>query len=233
VAPAERPPQRADHNRVEPGDAIGIGLRIPEARLHVLVDLLSPAVDPELILVQRDFVTAYATVGRDTLNGRSVPHRWVNVIGDPPPGVEPEDGIGGIACIGAPSSPIYRMWRRAGLAVVAGRLSLALDQTRRTVNVRISTRGGTLTTVARYEAGGEPWSFLPQRYYLTDPRRQVLYTGDEWGTAHAGAGVVEFTGDRGTEVFEVVASVDLDLGWDYTLTPQAAAPARDGGRHSP
>lgn len=217
VATTWRSPRRPDHNRVEPGDAVGIGIRIPAPRLRILADLLSPVVDPEIVLGQREDVVAYATVGRDTLNGRPVPHRWVNIISDPPAGIPPDEGIGGIACIGHPASPIYRLWRRWGLAVVAGRLLVALDKRRRQVRVRIATAGGVLSLDARYEASGEPWELHPQHYYLMDPSRPVLYTGDEWGTTYPGSGTLEFTGSRGTESFEAVANVDLDLGWDYTF----------------
>ena len=212
-----RPPSWLDHNRVEPGDAVGIGIRIPAPRLWILADLLSPVVDRELILGQQEYVVAYATVGRDTLNGRPVPHRWVNIISDPPTGIQPDEGIGGIACIGSPASPIYRMWRRRGLAAVAGRLLLVLDERRRRVQVRIATAGGVLSIDARYAAAGEPWELHPQHYYLMDPSRPMVYTGDEWGTTYAGSGTLEFTGSHGTGSFEAVANLDLDLGWDYTF----------------
>jgi hypothetical protein len=109
------PPVHGDHNRVEPGDAIGIAIRVPMERVQVVVDLLAPGVPPELVLRQRDDITVYPTIGRDLLNGRPVTHRWVNLIADAPPGVPADEAIGGIACIGAESSPISRMWWRQGL----------------------------------------------------------------------------------------------------------------------
>src|SRR5262245_30317685 len=111
---------RRDHYRVEPGDAIGIAIRMPMERSDLVVDLLAPAVPPELVLSLPSDITIYPTIGRATLNGRRVGHRWANLITDPPAGVPADEGIGGIACIGAPSSPISRMWWRHGLGRVPG-----------------------------------------------------------------------------------------------------------------
>ncbi|HET7180911.1 MAG TPA: hypothetical protein VFI15_01625 [Candidatus Limnocylindrales bacterium] len=97
-----------DRNRVEPGDAIGIVVRVPKDRAHVVAALLMPSVAADWILGLPGAITLYATVGRDSVNGRPASHRWVNVITDPPDGVPPEAGIGGLACIGAPSNAVNR-----------------------------------------------------------------------------------------------------------------------------
>jgi len=107
---------------VEPGDAIGIAIRVPVERLAAVADLLEPYVVRDLVLEQSDFITVYPTIGQDTMNGRRVPHRWVNVVTDPPAGIPSDAGIGGLACIGAPRSAVNRMWWRHGLARVPGRL---------------------------------------------------------------------------------------------------------------
>jgi hypothetical protein len=216
---SRHPGGRRDHDRVEPGDAIGVAIRVPVERFAVLVHLLKPGVPPELVLSQQDFLTIYPTVGRDTLNGRPVAHRWANVISDPPADVAADDGIGGIACIGAPSSPISRMWWRHGLGRVPGRLWLVVDREPLRVRVRIATAGGTLRAEARFDAAGEPWTALPQHYYIlnTDPPR--LLTGDEWGTRHDGSGRVVFDGPDGRITFDTYVGLDTDLGWDYVLGP--------------
>jgi hypothetical protein len=217
VTDGHRPRLRRDHNRVEPGDAIGIGIRVPVDRLRVVADLLAPGIQAKRVMDLPGSVTIYATVGRDSLNGRPVPHRWVNVITDPPSGVPPDDGIGGLACIGAPSGAINRMWWRHGLGRVPGRLSVALDRDRRQARVRIATAGGAMTATAVFESAGEPWAALPQRYYVLGQDPPVLLVGDEWGTRHEGSGSVEFRTPQGVEVFEAYVGLDLELGWDYVL----------------
>jgi hypothetical protein len=206
-----------DHNRVEPGDAIGIAVRIPEDRTRLVADLLAPGVPAERVLSVVGSVTIYPTVGHDSLNGRRVPHRWVNVITDPPAGVSPDDGIGGLACVGAPSNAINRMWWRHGLGRVPGRLSVALDRDRWKARVQIATASGTMTATAVFEPAGEPWVALPQHYYVLNPGLPVLFVGDEWGTRHDGSGSVEFQTPQGVEVFEAYVGLDLNLGWDYVL----------------
>jgi hypothetical protein len=213
------PAGRSDHYRVEPGDAIGLSIHVPVERSAVLVDLLGPGVPPALVLSQRDPIALYPTIGRDTLNGRPIAHRWVNVIGEPPAGVTADDGIGGIACIGAPSSPISRMWWRHGLGRVPGRLWLVLDHEPLRARVRIATAGGTLRADARFEAADEPWTALPQHYYIlnTDPPRML--TGNEWGKRHDGSGRIVFDGPDGHVTFDAYVGLDTDLGWDYVLGP--------------
>jgi hypothetical protein len=210
---------RIDHYRVEPGAAVGVSILVPGERFGVLVDLLGPGVSPELVLGQRESIGIYATVGRDTLNGRPVAHRWVNVIGDPPAGVSADDGIGGMACIGPPSSPISQMWWRHGLGRVPGRLWLVLDRDRLRAHVRIATAGGTIRADARFDGPAEPWTALPQHYYIlnTDPPR--LLTGDEWGTRQDGSGRVVFDGPDARIAFDTYVGLDTDLGWDYVLGP--------------
>ena len=65
---------RRDHNRVEPGDAIGIAVRVPEDRTHLVADLLAPGVRVELVSGVKGPITFYPTVGTDTLNGRPARH---------------------------------------------------------------------------------------------------------------------------------------------------------------
>lgn len=211
-----RPRLRRDHNRVEPGDAIGIGIRVPVDRLRVVADLLAPGIPVKRVMNLPGSVTIYATVGRDSLNGRPVPHRWVNVITDPPSGVPPDDGIGSLACIGARSGAINRMWWRHGVGRVPGRLSVALDRNRQ-ARVRISTPGGAMTATAVFAYAGEPWAALPQHFYVLGPDPPVLLIGDEWGTRHHGSGSVEFRTPQGVAVFETYVGLDLELGWDYVL----------------
>jgi hypothetical protein len=208
---------RRDHNRVEPGNAIGIAIRVPADRLHVVADLLAPGVSSERVWGLTGSVTIYATVGHDSLNGRPVPHRWASVIADPPAGVPPDDGIGGLACIGAQSSDINRMWWRHGLGRVRGRLSVALDPDRWQARVRIVTAGGTMTARAMFEPAGEPWVALPQHYHVLNHDPPVVFVGDEWGTRHDGSGSVEFRAPAGLDVFDAYVGLDLDLGWDYAL----------------
>jgi hypothetical protein len=212
-----RPPRRPDRNRVEPGDSVGLSIRIPLPRLAIVADLLAPDVPRERVLALRDSVTVYPTIGWDTLNGRRVRHRWVNVLSDPPAGVPPETGLGGLACIGAPADPINRMWRRHGQVVVPGRLWLRVDRDACRARARIVTRGGTLTADATFQPVGEPWEVIPQHYYLMDPARPIVFEGDEWGTTYAGGGQVEFLGGDRIESFDADVNVDLDLGWDYTF----------------
>lgn len=210
-------PERLDHNRVEPGDAIGIGIRVPRDHLQVVADLLAPSVPSARIQGISGTVTIYPTVGRDRLNGRASSHRWVNVMTDPPAGVLPDGGLGGLACIGAPSNAINQMWWRHGLARVPGSVAMTLDRNRLLARIRIATAGGTLTASASFQPVGEPWVALPQHYYILNRDPPVLLTGDEWGTRHDGTGVVEFRTSRYEDVFEAYVGLDLDLGWDYVL----------------
>jgi DNA-binding transcriptional LysR family regulator len=212
-----QPPRRPDHNRVEPGDAIGVAIRIPVEHHDVVVDLLAPHIDRSLVEDQQDFITVYPTTGRDLLNGRPVRHCWVNVLADPPAAVPHDDAIGGLACIGAPSNLVNRMWWRHGLGRVPGQLRLTLDRAKLHATVRIATEGGLFTAIAGFESEGEGWAALPQHYYLLDPDRRRLLTGDEWGTRHDGRGSVTFVGPRGETAFETYVGLDLDLGWDYLL----------------
>jgi len=206
-----------DRNRVEPGDAIGIAVRVPEDRARLVAALLAPGVPEERVVGVKGSITIYPTVGRDSLNGRPVSHRWVNVLTDPPAGVPPDDGLGGLACIGAPSNAINRMWWRHGLGRVPGRLFVAIDRDRWEARVRIATAGGTMTATAAFEPTGEPWAALPQNYYVLSQGPPVLLTGDEWGTRYDGVGSIEFRTPQGFERFEAYVGLDLDLGWDYVL----------------
>jgi len=206
-----------DHNRVEPGDAIGIAIRIPKDRARIVAELLAPSISVAWILGLPGAITLYATVGRDSLNGRPASHRWVNVITDPPAGVPPDGGVGGLACVGAPSDAVNRMWWRHGLGRVPGRLSVALDRDRFEARVRIVTAGGSITADAEFEPAGEPWVALPQHYYVLSPGLPVLLLGDEWGTRHDGSGSVASSTPQGAEAFEAYVGLDLDLGWDYML----------------
>ena len=202
---------------MEPGDAIGIAIRMTVDHTSVVAQLLAPYVSAEFTVGLPGAITVYATVGHDFLNGRSVSHRWVNVITDPPAGVSPDDGIGGLACIGAPSNAVNCMWWRHGLGRVPGRLSLALDHDRRRARLRIATAGGTLTATAAFEPAGEPWVALPQHYYVLGQDPPVLLIGHEWGTRHDGSGSVEFRNQQGVDAFEAYVGLDLDFGWDYVL----------------
>src|SRR5258708_4914251 len=66
--PHGRPPR--DHNRVEPGDAIGVAIRMPKDRAPIVAELLTPALSSEWILALPAAITLYATVGHDLVNGR-------------------------------------------------------------------------------------------------------------------------------------------------------------------
>ncbi len=215
-----RPPRRTDHNRVEPTDAVGMGVRIPVEHLEWVAELVAPCVPRARIARQTSFITLYATMGTDDLNGRRVGHRWVNVISDPPPGVDPI-WIGGFAYIGSAGSPIGRMWARVGQVVVPGTVRLSIDRRQRRAEFFIGTAGGTVSASAEFDARGERWTYLPQRYYLMDPARPIHYRGDEWGLAHAGRASVRATGSSGSSEFEADASVDLEVGWDYVFRPYA------------
>jgi hypothetical protein len=210
-----------DHNRVEPGDAIGVAIRMTVARASIVAELLAPSISAERILRLPGAITLYATVGRDSLNGHPASHRWVSVITDPPEGVPPDDGIGGLACIGAASDEVNRMWWRHGLGRVPGRLAVALDKDRWEARVRIATAGGTMTVAALFAPVGEPWVALPQHYYVLGQDPPALLLGDEWGTRHDGSGSVEFRSPRGVDTFDAQVGLDLDLGWDYTLAERS------------
>jgi len=169
------------------------------------------------------FITLYATVGRDLLDGRPVRHRWVNVISEPPAGIPGDDAIGGLAYVGSPRSPIGRMWARAGLPVVPGRLWLSIDRARRTARLQIVTAGGRVRAAIAFEPAGLPWSVRPQHYYLMDPERPILYAGDESGVAHDGVASVTLDGTHRTADLVAAASVDLEVGWDYAFEPITAS----------
>jgi len=206
-----------DHNRVEPGDAIGIAIRMPVDRAHIVAALLAPSLPAEWITGLPGAITLYATVGNDSLNGHPASHRWVNVITDPPAGVPPDEGIGGLACIGSATDPVNRTWWRHGLGRVPGRLDVGLDRDRLEARVRIVTAGATITANAAFAPAGEQWVALPQHYYVLRPGRPMLLLGDEWGTRHDGSGSVAYSTPQGAGAFEASVGLDLDLGWDYRL----------------
>lgn len=212
-----RPGRAGDRNRVEPGDAIGIGIRMPTDRTRLVAELLAPALSREWILGLPGAITLYATVGHDSLNGRPASHRWVNVITDPPMGVPHDAGIGGLACIGSPRSPINRMWWRHGLGRVPGRLSVAFDRDRLEARVGIETAGGTVEAHATFAPAGAPWAAVPQQYYVLSPDRAHLLQGDEWGVRHDGTGSVTGSTRVRVETFDTYVGLDLELGWDYVL----------------
>lgn len=206
-----------DRNRVEPGDAIGIGIRIPRARIEIVAGLLAPALSRVWILGQPGTITLYATVGRDSLNGRPASHRWVNVITDPPSGVPADAGIGGLACIGSPTSAVNRMWWRHGLGRVPGRLAVEFDRRRMAARVRIDTAGGRMVVDSAFSPDGAPWAAVPQQYYVLSPDRTRLFLGDEWGIRHDGAGSLSWSSVDGVASFDTYVGLDVDLGWDYRL----------------
>lgn len=209
---------RPSHNRVDPGEALGVSIRIPIEHRQVVADLLAPHIPSNLIIAQASPITVYPTVGRDTLDGRPIAHRWTNVLGDPPAGISPDAGLGGLACIGAPSNAVNRMWWRHGLGRVPGRLWMWVDPDRRRARTRIVTVGGTLTAIATFDANGEAWDALPQSYHAWGLQGWRLLQGNEWGVRWDGSGSVEFARTDGTSVtFETYIGLDTDLGWDYRL----------------
>jgi hypothetical protein len=226
--------RRPDHNRVVPGDGVGVAIWVPVEQVDVAVGLLAPHIPEAALRAERSDIVLYATVGRDTLNGRPVGHRWVNILGEPPDAGEdhpfPDSGaavpsfaVGGMGFIGAPRASITRMWIRAGLPHVPGRIRrLRLDRAAHRVTVAIETAGGDIAATGSFAAAGDRWESHPTRYHIVTAQPPVVYHGDEWGTRHDGSGTATWTDSRGRRgSFETYVGVDVDLGWDYTFEPIA------------
>jgi hypothetical protein len=234
--------RRPDHYRVQPGDAVGVAIWIPLDHVEVAISLLAPHIPEAVLRAQGSAVVLYATVGRATLNGGPVGHRWVNVLGDPPApdatgtssdvaDAPPSFAVGGMGIIGAARSPITRMWIRAGLPHVPGRIRrLRLDRAAHRVEVDIETAGGSVAASGSFSAAGDAWESHPTRYHVITATPPIVYHGDEWGTRHDGSGTATWTATRGPRrTFETYVGVDLDLGWDYALEPVAGPRSPSAG----
>ena len=225
----------ADRYIVEPGEATGVSIRIPVAYLEVAVALLAPYVSEAALEAQHSEVALYPTVGLDTLNGRSVRHRWVNILGSPPePDHEAGFAVGAMGFIGSRGSPISRMWIRAGQPHVPGRIRrFHVDRAARRVDIVVETAGGSVGVSGSFVADGDPWESHPTHYHIVTAPTPLLYFGDESATRHDGSGTVTWRPASGRSLtFEAYVGVDVDLGWDYTFDP-VRSPARAGRASSP
>ena len=207
--------------RVEPGNAVGLAIRVPIEHIEPVLALFNPVITRSSIVPPGNYPTLYVTTGHGTLNNRPVPHRMVNVICEPPPWVAvTPPAIGCLAWVGAPSNPVNQLFWRFGFGRIEGRLSLKIDQHHLNARASIATNGGVLQVIATIAKEGEPWNALPQQFIGMNPAIPAFCRGDEWGVRYDGSGTVSFLSSAGAvEKFVTYVGLDLELGWDYILIP--------------
>ena len=208
--------QKPERWRVEPGDAIGIAIRVPGDKLDLALNLVKPAVKPSDIVPPDNFPTFYITTGKGIHNGRETLHKFLNVICDPPPWISASPAFGSLAWVGSPRYSPNRLFWRHGYK--KGHIRIALDVNRDflSARARLHANGYTLQVEATFPAEGEYWETLPQNYCSMDPKTRVVVQGDEWGVRHDGTGIVSIQGKDGRqEKFETYVGLDTQLGWDY------------------
>jgi hypothetical protein len=210
--------QKQERWRVKPGDAIGIGIRIPIDKIDLALNLVKPAVKRSDIVPPDNYPTFYITTGKDILNGRNTTHKFLNVLCDPPPWVTASVAVGSLAWIGAQSSPPNRLMWRHGFKKGFARISLSVSKDHLSARARLSANGCTLWVEATFPKEGEYWETLPNNYCGMDSKTRIVVQGDEWGVRHDGTGIVSIRNKRGKiEKFEAYVGLDTKLGWDYTL----------------
>jgi hypothetical protein len=204
--------------RVEPGDAIGVAIRIPVEKIDLALNLVKPVVKRSDIVPPDNYPTFYVTTGNDTLNGRKTPHKFLNVLCDPPAWISDSPAVGSLAWIGAESSPPNRLLWRHGFKKGHARISLSVSKDYLSAHARISANGFALWVEATFPPNGEYWETLPNHYCSMDPRTRLVIKGDEWGIRHDGSGIVHIQNkSRKNEKFETYVGLDTRLGWDYIL----------------
>jgi hypothetical protein len=212
--------KQAERWRVEPGDAIGIGIRIPVDKIDLALNLVKPTVKRSDITPPDNTPTFYLTVGKGVLNGRNTSHKFLNVLCDPPPWVSASPAIGSLAWIGAQSSPPYRLLWRHGFKKGPAHITLTVSNDHLSARARIGANGYSLLVEATFPREGEYWESLPMHYCGMDPKTRRVIKGDEWGVRHDGTGLVSIKKVNGkTASFETYVGLDTQLGWDYILRP--------------
>ena len=210
--------RKPERYRVEPGDAIGIAIRIPVDKIDLTLNLVKPAVRRSHIVPPDNYPTFYITTGKGVVNGRPAPHKFLNVICEPPPWISATPAIGSLAWIGAQNSPPNRLFWRHGFRKGHARISLVVSSDLRTAHARISANGYALWVEATFPLEGEYWETLPQNYCGMDPKTRIVKQGDEWGVRYDGTGIVSIRNRRKKiEKFEAYVGLDTKLGWDYVL----------------
>jgi hypothetical protein len=204
--------------RVEPGDAIGIAIRIPIDKTDLALDLVKPAVKRSDFFPPDDYLAFYITTGNGTLNGRKTSHKLLNVLCAPPPWISDSPAVGSLAWIGAQSSPPNRLIWRHGFNKGFARFSFSVSQDYISAHARVSANGYALSVEATFPPDGEYWEALPNHYCGMDPQTRRVIKGDEWGIRHDGSGVVYIRNEnRKIENVETYVGLDTQLGWDYVL----------------
>ena len=150
--------QQSNKWRVEPGDAVGLAIRIPVEHINLAIALLSPVVKRSTIAPADNFPTFYVTRGKGTHNGRRVPHKFVTVICNPPPWISADPALGILTVISAPRDPGAQFFWQAGYGQVIGQISLKVTDDHQTARARIATDGGVLRVNATLPADGETWT---------------------------------------------------------------------------
>jgi hypothetical protein len=204
--------------RVEPGDAIGIGIRIPGDKLDLVLNLFKPVVKKSHLIPPDNYPTIYVTHGKGVHNGRETTHKFINVICEPPPWISVSPALGSLAWIGSPRSSPNRLFWRHGYKKGHARISLSVSDDHRSAHARINANGYTLQVEATFPVEGEYWDTLHQNYCGMDPKTRVVVQGNERGVRYDGTGIVTIKKKNGkAESFEAYIGLDTQLGWDYTL----------------
>ena len=210
--------KKPEHWRVEPGNAVGIAIRIPGDKLDLILSLFKPTIKRSDILPADNYPTIYLTQGRGIHNGRVTSHKFLNVICEPPPWISVSPALGSLAWIGSPRSSPNRMFWRHGYKKGYARISLSVNNNNQSAHASINANGYSLQVEAKFPKAGEYWETLPNNYCGMDPKTRIVVQGDEWGVRHDGTGIITIGKKNGkAESFEAYVGLDTQLGWDYTL----------------
>jgi len=119
--------KRQERWRVERGDAIGIGIRIPIDKIDLTLNLVKPPVKRSNIVPPDSYLTFYITTGNDILNDRSTTHKFLKVLCDLPPWISESVAVGNLAWIGLQNSPPNRLLWRHGFKKGSARIALEVS----------------------------------------------------------------------------------------------------------
>lgn len=177
--------QRQEKWRVDPGNAIGVAIRIPVECIGLALDFLGASVKRSEII---SYPVFYVTTGNGVLNGRPTSHKFLNVICDPPPWCSASPALGVVAWIGVRRSPPNQLFWRHGFKQGHARISLDVSSDNLSARVRLTANDCVLQLSAIFPPEGEAWNMLPNHLFGMDRDVQAQSYGDEWGFRYDGSG---------------------------------------------